>query len=488
MEEQQKPHETNTTTKDSRINAEYKSIYDLFPDKNVLIKILNHVFGDIMVVNAEGKIIFFSDICSEIFGLSSEEFININVYDFEKLGLSDRYPATADALDKKTQVMKFIKNKEEARVVASTPIFDENGDVEMAVVYSLPEELLDQFSNSVKKQRDLAEKTIKYLETRLDSGGAVISTNKKMQDIYRFALRAAAADSTITLYGESGTGKEVFAHYIHRNSNRKDRKFIPVNCAAIPQELVESELFGYESGAFTGAKGTGKPGLFEIANEGTIFLDEIGELPLLAQSKMLRVLETGDIIRIGSNKVRRTNVRIITATNRDLLEMTRKGTFREDLYYRLHVLPITLPPLRERFEDIIPLANYFVELNNVKNHDSKVLSERTAQLFLEYKWPGNIRELKNIVERLCIVTSEKELNIEKEMLFGPQAPGSQSSGASVFDYGSDYAEAMKTFERKFIQEVIKQCRGNITLAAKKLGLHRSSIYKKLEMDTELPSV
>lgn len=457
------------------------AVYELFPEKNVLIKIINHIFGDIMVVDAQGKLIFFSDIAFELFGIPPEELLKVNIYDFERLGLSDRYPACADALDKNRSVMKFIRNREKARVVASNPIRNDDGTVEMAVVYSLPEDVLDRFTKSVKKQRDLAEKTIEYLAAKLDSSGAVMSNNKEMWEIYKFAQRAADTDATITLYGESGTGKEVFANYIHRNSKRVNEKFIPVNCAAIPQELVESELFGYEAGAFTGARSTGKPGLFEIANEGTIFLDEIGELPLPAQSKLLRVLETGDILRIGGTKVRHTNVRIIAATNRDLFGMSKNGDFREDLYYRLHILPITLPPLRDRHEDIIPLANYFLEQHNIKNHEQKTLSDCTLQLFLEYSWPGNIRELKNIIERLVIVSPEQELNIDREALFGYHVARKQqpSPTTSVFEYGNDYRSAVENFERKYIEEVIKLSQGNISVAAKKLGMHRSSIYKKL---------
>ncbi|MCL1809225.1 MAG: sigma-54 dependent transcriptional regulator [Clostridiales bacterium] len=320
-----------------------------------------------------------------------------------------------------------------------------------------------------------------------DAGTPILTHNKKMKELYAFVEKAAKSNSTITISGESGTGKEVIARFIHENSPRRKSMFLPVNCAAIPHELMESEFFGYDKGAFTGASREGKPGFFEIADGGSLFLDEIGELPLPLQSKLLRVLETGDIIRIGSNKVMNTDVRIIAATNKNLYTMLGEGSFREDLYYRLHIIPVRLPPLRERKDDIEFLASQFLCDLNKKYKSNKRFSSRTLAAFKEYDWPGNIRELKNVVERLVIVSAAVEIDIKKEALHvnreGPEPASAVNGRPSVFDFGSSYREAVETFEKAYIQSVIESCNGNISTAAKSLGLHRSSIYKKLGADS-----
>ncbi|MDR1194642.1 MAG: sigma 54-interacting transcriptional regulator [Peptococcaceae bacterium] len=307
-----------------------------------------------------------------------------------------------------------------------------------------------------------------------------LAKSGRMGEIYAFAKKAASSDSTILIYGESGTGKEVFAHYIHKNSARGAVSFIPVNCAAIPPELMESEFFGYAQGAFTGASKNGKPGLFEIAGGGTLFLDEIGELPLALQSKLLRVLETGDIMRVGGSKVISTDVRIVAATNRDLYGMTRTGAFREDLYYRLHIIPIYLPALRERREDIESLACQILADFNAKYGYNKFFSAATLTYFREYSWPGNIRELKNVVERLVIISQARELHISREHLFRQVETGRTEKAFSALDYGANYRQAVDAFERAYIEETLSRCQGNVTVASKMLGLHRSSIYKKLQ--------
>ncbi len=244
-------------------------------------------------------------------------------------------------------------------MVNCTPIFDEKGEVSLVIVTALDKEIIDRYKEVLTKDNSHEESykiTIDYLSESNFSDKAIVAESPQMVRVLNTSKIVAKTDSTVMLIGESGTGKEVIARYIHRNSLRAQEAFIPVNCAAIPQELMESEFFGYVKGAFTGANMQGKAGLFEIADHGTLFLDEIAELPLNMQSKLLRVLETGEIKRLGDTRTKKVNVRLIAATNRDLKEMINQNLFRSDLYFRLNVIPITLPNLRNRPDDILPLA------------------------------------------------------------------------------------------------------------------------------------
>ena len=274
---------------------------------------------------------------------------------------------------------------------------------------------------------------------------------------------------------------------IYRLSKRSDEIFLPVNCASIPPELMESELFGYEKGAFTGANTKGHMGLLEMANNGTLFLDEIGELPLPLQPKILRFLEEGEIRRVGGNETIHLNVRVIAATNRNLMEMVQAGKFREDLYYRLNIIPIELPPLRERKEDIIPLAQHYLEDQNQKMNKNAVLTSEEKVRLLHYSWPGNIRELRNIIERFVVTDGLSDSLPACQPAPAPagkkgaqekQAPAGQPQEKHSPPPGP-LSAARDQFERDYIQNAIRFCNGNVTKAAKLLGIHRTMIYKKL---------
>lgn len=228
------------------------------------------------------------------------------------------------------------------------------------------------------------------------------SSDESMQKLYDFAKQIAAADSGVLITGETGTGKSVLAKYIHENSPRSKKKFVELNCAAIPESLIESELFGYETGAFTGAQKGGKPGLFEAADGGTLFLDEIGDMPLQLQPKLLHALQNKTITRVGGTRQIPVNVRIITATNKNLENLVKEGLFRNDLYYRINIVPISIPPLRERKSDITPLINSFVDRFNKHYNQSAAIDDGAMKLLNLYKWPGNIRELENMIERLLV--------------------------------------------------------------------------------------
>jgi formate hydrogenlyase transcriptional activator len=272
--------------------------------------------------------------------------------------------------------------------------------------------------------------------------------------------------------GETGTGKELLARLIHELSSRKEKPFVRVNCAAFPSGLVESELFGHEKGAFTGAE-QGRPGKFELANGGTLFLDEIGEMPIEAQAKLLRVLQDGIVERVGSIQGKDVDVRIIAATNADLSKAIAEGRFRSDLFYRLHVFPIVIPPLRERLHDIPLLVRYFMEKNRVQfNRGCEAIDDRSMELLIHYPWPGNIRELKNIIERAMILSQSAVLHVD-ESLLGSPAPGQNLVPSTQ----------LKDLERVQIYQALEACEWRIEGplgAAKILGLHPSTLRSRLK--------
>lgn len=290
----------------------------------------------------------------------------------------------------------------------------------------------------------------------------------------------APTDACVLITGENGTGKELVAHIIHRLSRRRNKPMIEVNCAAIPDELIESELFGYEKGAFTGASSM-KKGKFDFANEGTIFLDEIGDMSLKAQSKILRILQEKRFERVGGNKPIEVDVRVIAATNKNLDEEIQKGNFREDLYFRLNVVPIRVPPLRERLEDIPELISEFVrEFSMSTNLQPKVFSEDAINLLMKYHWPGNVRELKNLVERLLIMTPAKV--IEANDIPAPynslwSAPDKEIESLLRFD---SLKKAKSEFEKFFIENKLKEFMGNISQTAQAINVERSYLHKKIK--------
>ena len=284
--------------------------------------------------------------------------------------------------------------------------------------------------------------------------------------------------------GETGTGKELVAKAIHRNSNRRDNPFIKINCAAISENLLESELFGYEKGAFTGAVST-KPGRFELADRGTLFLDEMGELPLDMQVKLLRVIQDYEFERVGGLKTIKVDVRLLAATNRNLLQEVKNGRFREDLFYRLNVFPLHLNPLRERKEDIPALADYILEKFNRKlEKNIRSIDEGVMDLFLKYDWPGNIRELENIIERLVLISSGDAIRLED---MPPDIAAGQDFGSELRGrrnwterpFKEVIRDRMEDVERQMIESTLEECEGNVTKAAKNLGMSRKGLQLKM---------
>ena len=302
----------------------------------------------------------------------------------------------------------------------------------------------------------------------------IIHVSQNIDDLIDVAKKYAAVDAPILINGESGTGKELICQSIHNYSSRKNQPFVAVNCAAIAPSLIESEFFGYDAGAFTGAKKTGKAGVFELAHKGTIFLDEISELPLELQGRLLRVLQEKQIVRLGGDKVIPVDVRIICASNKNLRELTEKNEFRTDLYFRIGILKLYIPPLRERQDDIGALANYYLKEYNQKYDHNVQFTDSQIKMLYEYSWPGNIRELRNEIERYVITDGNVDILINRI------APTEEKASVVKSDTSADLRTAKDKFEKDYIKNVLDECDWKVQKAAERLGIHRSVLYTKIE--------
>ena len=369
---------------------------------------------------------------------------------------------------------------------------------------------LDNVSNVVKKaltsepkNLDTSEKTQSF-----EDDLPMIGRSAAMQEVYRVLAKVVSTDLTVMVRGESGTGKELVARALHDYSKRKDKPFIAINMAAIPRELIESELFGYEKGAFTGADNSSK-GKFEQANGGALFLDEIGDMPVEAQTRLLRVLQDGCFTSIGGKKTIYTDVRIVTATHRSLSTMINEGLFREDLYYRLNVVPIHMPPLRDRAEDIPLLVNHFLNKYMEEGKDSKAISKEALEKMKEYNWPGNVRELENLIMRINALTPEDEIDLNtidnhlSKLETVVKISNAVSLGASVEKHLKQYFDSHKNslpatglydrvireIERPLIIKTLDLVRGNQLKAAELLGINRNTLRKKIiYLDIQLTKI
>ena len=343
---------------------------------------------------------------------------------------------------------------------------------------------LDEIELVIKRiiEKNNLRSELKFLKEQLESSNkleGVITNSFKMKRIIDVAARVAASKASVLILGESGTGKEVLARSIHYASKRKDKLFVPVNCAALNENLLESELFGHEKGAFTGAEKMHK-GRFEIADEGTIFLDEIGDLPMHLQVKLLRVLQEGQFERVGGANTIKVDVRVISATNKNIEDLIKEGKFREDRFYRLNVVNIQLPPLRERKEDISILISEFLK-KYLKETDKTNLefSKEALDLLMKYNYPGNIRELENIVHH-SIVLSRNEIISTEDLPIGIKTPGSEKDLDSCFEEGTSLTDKVELLERTLITSALKKTSGNQTAAAKLLGISERNLRYRLE--------
>lgn len=447
-------------------------------------KMLDCYYGNIFVTDGNGIVLYFNEAGWAAWGLSRKRHIGKHVTDLCKEGIFKK-SATLEVLRTKEEVvMETSGDNGKPLWIRAVPIFDDEDNIMLTVHYSQHQKEIKRFTDEIERNRQVIRQMSDILERyemNIGKDTKLIYRSKKMNETVRLATRVAKTDGLVLIQGESGTGKELLARYVYNESLRNKEVFLPINCAAIPRELIESELFGYVPGAFTGASKNGKAGIFELANHGTIFLDEIGELPLQMQSKLLRVLETGELYRVGASSSIHVDVRIIAATNRNLQEMVQKKVFREDLFYRLNVIPLVLPPLRERPEDIPLLAEFYLKEYNAKYRTTKVFSDLCIQMLVSYQWPGNVRELKNMIYRM-VLTAEGDViePASMEINCPVHTLAFRPSGEAVTD---DLKTALQKYERGYIERTIRELDGNITKAAEKLGVHRSYIYRKLKDNT-----
>lgn len=389
-----------------------QGVLNLDLDKESLQKILDSSFDEIFVVDGKGVVLYVNKACERHYGLKASEFIGKSSYELAAKGLW--FPSVTPQILREKKRVSLIQETilGVKLLVTATPVLDENGNVSMIVMNARDVTELIKLQNQINEVTDLVKKykseTEEFRKRQLDTSDFIINS-REMEDIFEIAKRVATTESNVLIMGESGTGKSYLAKCIHKMSKRCTGPFITLNCPSIPEQLFESELFGYDPGAFTGANKTGKIGLIELADSGTLFLDEIAEIPLRLQAKLLEVIEERKFIKVGGKEQKKIDVRILAATNRDLKTLVHKGLFRKDLYYRLNVIEITIPPLRERRDDIMPLISYYLQKYNKKYGRKHRFSKEALDIMLTYNWPGNIRELSHVIERLVVILPDDEI-------------------------------------------------------------------------------
>ncbi len=436
-----------------------------------LIPILDSISDAIFIDDAQGYTIWINKASEELYKIKRKNIIGKHVSFLESEGIFT--PSVARiVMEQKKEASTIHENKDGKRLLTTgIPIMD--ADNNMSKIITTTHDITELIN--LQNQLESYQNTLSGLNTQ-EGFSDIIANSPSMYNVIQLTKRLSDVDSTVLLTGESGVGKGVIAKLLHENGSRKDFPYIKVNCGAIPGNLIESELFGYESGAFTGSRKDGKKGLFETADKGTIFLDEISELPLNLQVKLLQVIQEREITKVGGVKSIPINVRIISATNKDLMALVQEGKFREDLYYRLNVVPINIPPLRERPEDIIPMIRIFLNRINIKLKEHKEIDSKTIAILIKYPWPGNVRELQNIVERLVITTKNTVIHPDNLPSFIHEAAGGiESLSAST---GKSLNEVLALAEREILLKAQQQYRTTREIA-KALGISQPTVVRKL---------
>ncbi len=442
--------------------------------------IINSSSDGIWVCDGTGTVINVNHASERLNGITARDFIGRNVAAIVEQQLVDR-SVTMEVLETKRQVsmIQHVRRTAKYLLVTGTPVFDEQGDIVLVVVNERDMTHLNAIREELEQSRLVTEKykeeltELSMLELRKQE---IIAESGAMQQVLRIALKLARMGaSNILLLGESGTGKGLLAKFIHRKSRRKVKPFIQINCAALPEPLLEAELFGYEKGAFTGAREQGKVGLFELAKDGTLFLDEIGDLPFSVQAKLLKYLDDHEIMPLGGTKPRVVDCTIIAATNRDLESLVEQGIFRRDLFYRLNTFTIRIPPLRERPEDIFELASYFVRRYNKKHRVQRRLSPRALAAFQSHPFAGNVRELENVIRKAVVMS---ETDILDEHVLATVSGGTQSPSATDGDARGRLTDEIVTREREMLKTAMAHCRSTREMA-RYLGVSQPTVVRKL---------
>lgn len=448
------------------------------------IKILDAITDGILIANGKGEVLWLNKACENLAQLPSTEALGKYVGDLESQGVF-MPSVTKMVLEKQTTVSTVQSSNSNQKFIASGhPIKDDAGNIDLIIAHARDITEIVRTSSRLEETQALLKRyseeimKINY-EKHLDaSNDYFMGKSQNYLSLLDTVDRVAAAESTVLITGETGVGKNVVAQRIHGLSERGRGPFIEINCGAIPESLIESELFGYTKGAFTGANRAGKAGLIKMADGGTLFLDEIGEMPIHLQAKLLQFLQQKKFLPIGSTEYQMANVRVIAATNLDLMEEVENGNFRSDLYYRLNVLPLNVPPLREREEDIIGLVKFNLEKYNKKHKRQCRLSPEAMAALQSYHWPGNIRELENLIERIVVIAPEDEIQV-KDL-----PPHMRESENGVFDItgidtGETLTEVLESVEKNIITKAYAQYR-TTRKTAEELGITQSSLMRRLK--------
>jgi len=444
-------------------------------DQRLLFKILDNIHDVVMVLDSDTTIVYANEAYAKILGVPVHKVLGRRL----------------DMIEPDARAIKVLRSgiptHNQRDYISSVgidsigncfPLFEGNRIIGCVSIFNNISEV-----EELNRELQLTKGVADYLQDQLNqreqlplSFKEYVGQNRRLRETLELAAKVAITDSTVLIRGESGVGKEVLARAIHNCSRRKDKPLIKVNCAAIPESLLESELFGFEDGAFTGAKKGGKLGKFELAHGGTIFLDEIGDMSINMQAKLLRVLQERELERVGGTKTIKLNIRVIAATNHDLEKLIKGGSFRQDLYYRLNIVPLYLLPLRERKDDILTLAKSFLTQFSEEVGRQLILSPQVIRILKAYDWPGNVRELRNVLEHACIVGSEKQ--IEVQHLPGYLRPINKDCQPSQ-DKQYDLKETVAKVEQELIIAALATSKNNRSSAIRALGISRRAFYDKL---------
>ena len=444
--------------------------------KNIVSQILKMTSDGFIITDTEGNVREINKQYADFFGKSRSEIIGKSILNI--IPNSKMIDIVKHKFSEEDAVHKYIDGEAKGNsvIVSRSYVEDEDGNVVAGVAQvkfkvqtlAVAKKLMNEYEELEYYREEFQN------QNRMDN---IIGSDTKFREIVKECLKVAKTDIPVLLTGETGTGKEVMAKALHTNSLRYDKPFVSINCAAIPFELLESELFGYMDGAFTGAKRGGKKGKFQLANGGTIFLDEIGDMPSSMQAKLLRVLQEKEIEPLGSEKSIPLDVRVVAATRQDLEAKMKDGSFREDLYYRLSVFNIHIPPLRERGGDSLELAEFFLDELNHKYKTYKTFSKAVKAYFLKYQWPGNVREVNNVVQSAYAISTENIIDINDI----PARMLQQEKPAINLDKNKkSLGQMVDDYEKEVILELLKKHKGNCLEAAKEAGIHKSNFYRKLQ--------
>ncbi len=445
-----------------------------------LSTIFENSYDGIYITNPAGITLKTNTAIERITGIPKEYYVGKSVDSLIERGILQTSVTHKVLENKKTVTLNQLNYAGKDTMMTGNPVFNEEGEIEKIVTNIRDLTELNELHKELRKMKDLNKKykqelkKLKSLRSKSDSN--IVFASEKMKEIFEIIHRIVNVDVTVLILGETGVGKDVIAKEIYRQSERSQKgEFVKINCGAIPPHLLESELFGYEAGAFTGANQKGKQGLFQLAHNGVIFLDEIGELPSELQVKLLRILQENEIQRIGATKPEKVDVRVLAATNRNLKEMVNEGKFRADLFYRLNVIPIEIPPLRERRDDILPLVQFYIAKSNKKYNLNKEFNHELNEFFYYYSWRGNVRELSNIIERLVLTTRNDVITCEDL----PIEYQKQEEHTLPITDKITLKDAVEMTERNMLDNACKTYRSTYEVA-KALGTSQATVVRKLK--------